>query len=83
MNDKSLKEEIKNILRTTPIAGDFDRTRAIYLNEAVIDRILSLLVEKLEGMKKEPTISFEGGSPEYHIEYNQSLSDLIEKIEGK
>lgn len=41
MTNEEMEKEIRDKLRSTPIAGDFDRTRAIYPNEAVIEWFLT------------------------------------------
>jgi hypothetical protein len=42
-----MKDKIKALLRSVPITGDWDRARAIYVNEAMIDRIEALCNEEV------------------------------------
>lgn len=47
MSREDIEKIVATKLRTTPIAGDFDRTRCIYANEAVIQSLIDELVGKL------------------------------------
>lgn len=44
MNDEKegLKKKIQELVQTTPIAGDFDRTRAVYANDAFIEKLFAI-----------------------------------------
>jgi len=52
LGEEEIKKAIEHIVRTTPIAGNFDRTRAIYLNELCVDELAKALTNKIA---KEPT----------------------------
>ena len=48
LSEEEIEKIIKEILITTPIAGDFDRTKAIYANEAIISKLAQALSTTLK-----------------------------------
>lgn len=47
MSEEEIEKVIQDTLRNTPIAGDFDKTHAIYANEAVIIKLAKVLTGKI------------------------------------
>ena len=40
------REIVTEIIRSTPIAGDWDRTKAIFINEAFVEKLAQALVKQ-------------------------------------
>ena len=55
---KEIEKIVKDKIRHTPIAGDWDGTRAIFMNETVMnnlaDKICSLIVERYKKLSMLP-----------------------------
>lgn len=75
LNDKSLKEKIVNIISNNCSRPGFDE----YTRSA--DQILTLLVEKLERMKKDTFGAKVDIFKAPNIGYNECIADIIREVE--